>query len=339
MNIRTLGEFKKESRPFRLPSIEASASSALLCSPLFWDLNGPRKRFRPKAPKGKDNKKTESYTGGHKSGLAVENPNDINSIISKAETYSSFFGVHSENWMSSGNQRRERGPEQRGEDKLQNHSLPKRVPSRWWPIPRLQRAWVQEIHGRAEQRVIFGFFSSCLGMSQRNSKESTKKASMSGWRTGEKRNTLLRLLRPTWPFQGVRFQWGETPKSQKHLDSIKMRQLRSWMRPSPPLKSGSGSTMGRRPPSKSIWTREPQRFTNTSWSKPVNRLTSEKWSIVWHRRNWASSWWREDLPKKSAGKALSHPRTFRLLPWLKCLLSFPISNNTENIWKEGFEWN
>lgn len=36
------------------------------------------------ADKGKDGKKTESYTGGEKSGMAVENPDDIEGVIKKA---------------------------------------------------------------------------------------------------------------------------------------------------------------------------------------------------------------------------------------------------------------
>jgi hypothetical protein len=75
MNIRTLGEFKKESKPFK---------SAFYGNP---------KRMKEAAPKRQDNKKTESYTGGEKSGLAVENPNDINSIVSKAERFGFCFGV------------------------------------------------------------------------------------------------------------------------------------------------------------------------------------------------------------------------------------------------------
>ena len=35
-----------------------------------------------------DDKKNESYTGGAKSGMSVENPDDINGVIEKAEANS-----------------------------------------------------------------------------------------------------------------------------------------------------------------------------------------------------------------------------------------------------------
>ncbi len=37
-----------------------------------------------KKEEDKDKKKTSSYVGGEKSGLAVENPNDIDNILEKA---------------------------------------------------------------------------------------------------------------------------------------------------------------------------------------------------------------------------------------------------------------
>ena len=44
-------------------------------------------RKEEKANKG-DKKTTESYTGGEKSGMAVENPDDIEGVIKQAQEYS-----------------------------------------------------------------------------------------------------------------------------------------------------------------------------------------------------------------------------------------------------------
>jgi hypothetical protein len=41
-------------------------------------------RKEDKGSKGDKDKKTESYTGGEKSGMAVENPDDIEGVIKQA---------------------------------------------------------------------------------------------------------------------------------------------------------------------------------------------------------------------------------------------------------------
>ena len=47
--------------------------------------------YKNKEEKG-DKKKTESYTGGEKSGMAVENPDDISEVLKKAKVSNDYDG-------------------------------------------------------------------------------------------------------------------------------------------------------------------------------------------------------------------------------------------------------